>query len=141
MPVVHISIRLGEAGAAEVEVALPGDWEQEGLEPRASGQRAGGRRMRSRTAELVRASSRVGPLEENAEACCPICLEDFVPGSSVLTLPCLHTFHEACSDHYFRSRGVEPRCPVCRRHVGRRRGQQAEAGGTGGETLAAEGLQ
>ena len=57
---------------------------------------------------------------------CAICLVDFEvsekadenapSGCFVRTLPCLHTFHSECSEHWLRTK---PFCPLCRKHVGK----------------------
>ena len=49
---------------------------------------------------------------------CAICLEPFVRGEHVRTLPCMHRFHMQCADRWLR--GDMPKsfhCPVCRTKV------------------------
>uniref|UniRef100_A0A2N9IHX4 RING-type domain-containing protein n=1 Tax=Fagus sylvatica TaxID=28930 RepID=A0A2N9IHX4_FAGSY len=45
---------------------------------------------------------------------CPICLEDFVEGESVVELPCHHAYHPACIDSWVTQ---NPVCPVCMAQV------------------------
>lgn len=43
---------------------------------------------------------------------CTICLEDYSAGCTLRRLPCAHTFHSACVDHWLKQRAV---CPICQR--------------------------
>jgi len=45
------------------------------------------------------------------KAKCTICLEDYTVGNKVVTLPCLHIFHEKCIKKWF---GEKSTCPVCK---------------------------
>ena len=45
---------------------------------------------------------------------CVICLEVFENGQGVMTLPCIHQFHESCITPYLRPRGARVVCPVCK---------------------------
>lgn len=47
----------------------------------------------------------------NSNNSCCICLEEYVQGDSVKTLPCLHCFHAQCVDHWLRQKQT---CPVCK---------------------------
>ena len=52
------------------------------------------------------------------EACsetCSICLESYVKGQLLRTLPCLHSFHSDCVDQWLKKSGV---CPDCRQFSG-----------------------
>ena len=49
--------------------------------------------------------------DNNGTATCNICLEAFVNGDGVKTLPCLHMFHTSCIDTWL-SRKSE--CPLCK---------------------------
>lgn len=42
---------------------------------------------------------------------CPICLEEYCAGATVLTLPCFHRFHEACAVQWLRRSLC---CPTCK---------------------------
>lgn len=47
---------------------------------------------------------------------CPICLDDFVPGSSVVReLPCAHIFHPDCVDTFLMQNSSL--CPLCKKSV------------------------
>ena len=54
--------------------------------------------------------------EEEAEAC-SICLDDFVQGEEVKTLPCLHHYHTRCVGEWLRRQGRGVECPVCKTPV------------------------
>merc|ERR1712216_483081 len=45
---------------------------------------------------------------------CPVCLEAFVVGEMRMTLPCFHTFHEACVAQWLQEQDA---CPTCRHDV------------------------
>lgn len=45
---------------------------------------------------------------------CMVCMEDFVSGDSIRTLPCLHRYHKSCIDKWF-CRSSE--CPICKRSI------------------------
>lgn len=47
-----------------------------------------------------------------SETSCPICLDDFVPDTTVSQLACQHIFHGVCIRTWLERRNV---CPVCRR--------------------------
>jgi len=78
------------------------------------------RRMR-RPIGLVSRSCRRGVLTANGTAAynssCPICLEDLVPGDHVRAFPCNHQLHNKCFNRYYRVRGVNPTCVICRARV------------------------
>ena len=47
---------------------------------------------------------------------CPVCLEEFVEGESLVELPtCLHAFHPACIETWLTRNHAA--CPVCRLHI------------------------
>ncbi len=43
--------------------------------------------------------------------CCAVCLEDAVPGDTLCTLPCAHSYHAACIERWLSSSTC---CPVCK---------------------------
>ncbi|KAF4660421.1 hypothetical protein FOZ61_004017 [Perkinsus olseni] len=49
---------------------------------------------------------------------CSICMDELRSGDLVKGLPCLHTFHTKCIDHWLR---VNHRCPICKYDITRRR--------------------
>ena len=42
---------------------------------------------------------------------CSVCLEAYVEGDTVRTIPCFHTFHQRCIDDWLSRRAV---CPICK---------------------------
>ena len=56
----------------------------------------------------------VGGLAPDSECKCPICLEDFVPGSVLRCMDCTHTFHKLCLDKWLSMKAT---CPICQRPV------------------------
>ena len=47
---------------------------------------------------------------------CPICLEDYAPKeSSLISLPCFHTFHVACGTKWLKE--GDGGCPICKAPV------------------------
>ena len=49
---------------------------------------------------------------------CSVCLQDFLDGENVRTLPCLHHFHLECVDPWLQQRGRNlAACPVCKTKV------------------------
>ena len=51
----------------------------------------------------------VEKLPQELRSCC-VCLEDVQKGEQVRTLPCLHTFHDACAVEWLRKKKT---CPLC----------------------------
>jgi hypothetical protein len=49
--------------------------------------------------------------DNNGTATCNICLEAFVNGDNVKTLPCLHMFHTSCIDTWLTRKSE---CPLCK---------------------------
>ncbi|XP_073104376.1 uncharacterized protein [Elaeis guineensis] len=45
---------------------------------------------------------------------CVICLEDFVAGAEVSTIPCSHSFHSRCITQWLEKSHL---CPICRYHM------------------------
>ncbi|CAM6084432.1 unnamed protein product [Calypogeia fissa] len=45
---------------------------------------------------------------------CPVCLEGFLPGQSLMTLPCHHRFHPECLTPWLQNHG---QCPYCRADI------------------------
>lgn len=46
---------------------------------------------------------------------CTICLEDFVRGDSLKTMPCMHIYHSMCIDRWL---WTDNSCPVCKTPIG-----------------------
>lgn len=42
---------------------------------------------------------------------CSVCLEEYVVGDVVRTIPCFHSFHATCIDEWLKNKAV---CPVCK---------------------------
>lgn len=42
---------------------------------------------------------------------CSVCLEAYVEGDTVRTIPCFHTFHQRCIDDWLSRRAI---CPICK---------------------------
>ena len=51
---------------------------------------------------------------DNDRYFCSVCLEAFVAGDMVRTIPCFHTFHQHCIDDWLSRRTV---CPICQLNV------------------------
>jgi len=49
------------------------------------------------------------PAEKTA---CTICIEDYVEGDEIKTIPCLHFFHTECIDEWFKRSKCCPNCNV-----------------------------
>ena len=47
----------------------------------------------------------------NEHTSCAVCLEDYVEGESLRTLPCLHQFHTKCVDTWLKQNRA---CPICK---------------------------
>lgn len=60
-------------------------------------------------------------MEEDAEKCCPVCL-DSLPAEKC-TLECGHDFHSECIIRWFRREGSAGACPVCRDTNGTQEGE------------------
>eukprot|EP00271_Cylindrocystis_brebissonii_P001736 TRINITY_DN1200_c0_g1_i1.p1 TRINITY_DN1200_c0_g1~~TRINITY_DN1200_c0_g1_i1.p1 ORF type:complete len:847 (+),score=116.48 TRINITY_DN1200_c0_g1_i1:263-2803(+) len=90
--------------------------EEEGLDPRVVETFAlveyqngmfGGRGTRSDGEEV-----RLSPEMSRVEPSCAVCLQDYLPGDSLRSLPsCAHHFHAHCIDSWLRSHIT---CPICR---------------------------
>lgn len=63
-------------------------------------------------------------LHENKKQC-SICLEDFVKGDRVKTMPCWHDFHRKCLDQWLRTNGS---CPICKFRLDQAAGGGREGG-------------
>ena len=48
---------------------------------------------------------------ENMPKNCSICLEDFIIGRKIITLPCFHFFHVNCVSKWLKTNGY---CPICK---------------------------
>jgi len=76
---------------------------------------AGGGRVRLRRAfSIVRHYSRVFEFKSDPCEQCTICLESLQVRQKVRALPCFHRFHDKCSVWFYKTRGVEATCPICR---------------------------
>jgi len=53
-----------------------------------------------------------GDKEDNK---CQICMEDFLEGDELRTLPCFHLFHTQCVDQWLKVNSI---CPTCRHKIG-----------------------
>ena len=51
--------------------------------------------------------------KEKIESCL-ICIESYETGDSIMTLPCMHTYHEECIRKWILE---NPTCPVCTHNV------------------------
>ena len=51
------------------------------------------------------------------EGNCTVCMTDMAAGERIVTLPCMHTFHEECGERWLRE--YARTCPICRRSCGR----------------------
>mmetsp|Transcript_3169 Transcript_3169/g.7587 ORF Transcript_3169/g.7587 Transcript_3169/m.7587 type:complete len:203 (-) Transcript_3169:130-738(-) len=64
--------------------------------------------------KLLKRSSLLHRLEAESGSQCSICLDKIMHGQMAWTLPCFHGFHLSCAERFFGTRGVQPRCPMCR---------------------------
>lgn len=53
----------------------------------------------------------------SSHAACAVCLDDFVAGDELRSLPCAHHFHVACIDPWLARK---PDCPLCKAPIGGR---------------------
>lgn len=68
--------------------------------------------QRQSLVEAIRAQLPVTPWAKDAEAeTCPLCLEEYSPGDSVMRLTCFHAFHKSCLDPWLDK---NPTCPSCK---------------------------
>ncbi|CDJ50800.1 zinc finger (C3HC4 RING finger) protein, putative [Eimeria brunetti] len=76
-------------------------------------QAAGGLGRVDASTDAATDGSAVGaePETRNGYDCC-ICLSAFEPGDALLTLRCLHIFHERCIDRWIRT-SHSVKCPLC----------------------------
>ena len=58
----------------------------------------------------VNVLNKVDNLDENNKNCV-ICLEDFVIGDRIISLPCIHIFHADCIKNWFI---IDKSCPICK---------------------------
>lgn len=54
----------------------------------------------------------VNKMQDSDSKNCPICLSEYEAGEKMKTLPCLHTFHSTCIDHWLKE-GSDS-CPICK---------------------------
>lgn len=52
----------------------------------------------------------LGGLTETGDRRCPICLEDYVSGTTLRRLHCTHQFHKPCLDKWLQQKAT---CPIC----------------------------
>mmetsp|Transcript_25869 Transcript_25869/g.40141 ORF Transcript_25869/g.40141 Transcript_25869/m.40141 type:complete len:395 (+) Transcript_25869:2-1186(+) len=48
---------------------------------------------------------------EGGKKNCSVCLEEYVVGDVVRTIPCFHSFHATCVDEWLKNKAI---CPVCK---------------------------
>lgn len=73
-------------------------------------------------------------------SCCPVCLDNFQEGATLVKMPCGHEFHSPC---LFRWLGEHNTCPVCRYCLGSEESTEENARITvhlEGETIELHGL-
>mmetsp|Transcript_133342 Transcript_133342/g.385935 ORF Transcript_133342/g.385935 Transcript_133342/m.385935 type:complete len:171 (+) Transcript_133342:96-608(+) len=68
----------------------------------------------SRVVRLMMRTCCLKSLDHDIGSECPICLEPLRRGEASWRLPCFHQVHHSCSSTFFGTRGVSPRCPICR---------------------------
>jgi hypothetical protein len=47
------------------------------------------------------------------KSACTICIEDYVEGDEIKSLPCLHFYHSECIDEWLKRSKCCPNCNVC----------------------------
>lgn len=71
-----------------------------------------------RAAEVLSKLQRIPWAQACNEGCdeveCPMCLEEYVSGEEVLSLPCKHVFHEACLSPWLIK---SLQCPMCKQDL------------------------
>lgn len=75
-------------------------------------------KAQARTAVSAYEPPREGTESDNVMTECIICLEAFVEGAQVRTLPCLHRYHKTCIDQWF---SVHLSCPLCNHRLSKPR--------------------
>merc|ERR1740121_1982137 len=55
-----------------------------------------------------------GPEDSTSQGQCAVCLDVFLEGEEIRTLPCMHRFHLECIDKWLLKR---PRCPTCKQSI------------------------
>ena len=48
---------------------------------------------------------------------CEICLDDFIKGDDLVTLPCFHVFHSRCATTWFSRVKTDLVCPSCQTQI------------------------
>jgi len=68
----------------------------------------------SRLPTRILDAAEVARLQEEQDNECPVCCEEYEPGTEIRTLQCLHGFHTSCIDKWLTSNAPGARsCPVC----------------------------
>uniref|UniRef100_A0A7S0FK54 RING-type domain-containing protein n=1 Tax=Pyrodinium bahamense TaxID=73915 RepID=A0A7S0FK54_9DINO len=55
-----------------------------------------------------------GDVSSEEDRQCMVCMEAFVTGDQLRTLPCMHRYHQQCIDEWL---GRSPECPICKRDI------------------------
>jgi hypothetical protein len=58
--------------------------------------------------------NKVNDINKLDEKKCVICLEYFVVGDELTTIPCFHLFHPKCINEWFKSKNT---CPICKTKI------------------------
>lgn len=77
-------------------------------------ERFGGPVQRPATSESIDALPTETLASSDNASECAICLDQMKAGDTIQTLPCLHRYHQACSEQWLKQSG---KCPVCKHDV------------------------
>ena len=58
--------------------------------------------------------NKVNDINKLDEKKCEICLEYFVNGDVLTTIPCFHVFHPKCINEWFKNKNT---CPICKTKI------------------------
>jgi hypothetical protein len=58
--------------------------------------------------------NKVNDINKLDEKKCVICLEYFVNGDVLTTIPCFHVFHPKCINEWFKNKNT---CPICKTKI------------------------
>ena len=70
----------------------------------------------SEIADLRGRNCVLSELSENLSNVCAVCLDALVLGEKVMTLSCMHVFHQGCLDPWIK-RQENASCPTCRKSI------------------------